>query len=49
MVVVGEFNDWKNDEFVLYKESNGIWKGMRSLLVNKDKDFYQYKFVIDGK
>jgi len=44
--VAGEFNSWKPD-FYLKKNEEGIWKGTKKLEIDRTKEFYSYKFVID--
>lgn len=30
--VAGDFNEWKNDQFYLSKDENGIWCGTKGLM-----------------
>jgi len=47
--IAGDFNGWKPDDIELKKdETDGLWKGSKMLKIDKAKDFYQYKFIIDG-
>ncbi|CAM4288352.1 alpha-amylase family glycosyl hydrolase [Zobellia nedashkovskayae] len=44
--VIGDFNDWKKDEFELELEENGYWAGV----TDKCKEGDEYKFlIINGK
>ncbi|MGS0527338.1 alpha-amylase family glycosyl hydrolase [Zobellia nedashkovskayae] len=44
--VIGDFNDWKKDEFELELEENGYWAGV----TDKCKEGDEYKFLmINGK
>ena len=44
--VIGDFNDWKKDEFELELEDNGYWAGV----TEKCKEGDEYKFlIINGK
>lgn len=47
--IAGEFNAWKPDDIELKKdETDGLWKCSKMLKIDKAKEFYQYKFIIDG-
>jgi 1,4-alpha-glucan branching enzyme len=44
--IVGEFNDWKEDELILKKLKSGIFKIDVDLPVGQK---YQYRYLVDGE
>jgi 1,4-alpha-glucan branching enzyme len=45
--VAGDFNSWKNGDMLLSKDRNGVWSLTKKLKIDKTKQFYAYKFIID--
>jgi hypothetical protein len=45
--VAGDFNMWKNGDILLKKDIRGVWSLTKKLKIDKTKQFYQYKFIID--
>lgn len=46
--VAGEFNEWNADDIWLKRDENGAWRCTKKLKIDKEKEKYQYKFVING-
>lgn len=44
-VVTGTFNDWRLDQFVMKKDTNGVWKRMLTVAPG----VYEYRFIVDGE
>jgi hypothetical protein len=44
--LVGDFNDWREDEICLYQDRSGAWTTSLDLL---EGETYEFRYIIDGQ
>ena len=45
VLLVGDFNDWEDNPYLLKKDKKGTWKARINLAPGR----YEYRFLVDGE